>query len=80
MTYRFPVPSSVKRKGVVFYLHGFGAYCEHAAFIFKGFADKGYEVFALDQRGYGNSGGHRGLFESQEVVYSDLYLFIYKAI
>lgn len=79
-TYRYPVPNGVQRKGIVFYIHGFGAYSEHTAFIFKAFAEKGYEAFAMDQRGFGYSGGQRGLFESSDVVYSDLYLFISKAI
>lgn len=80
MTYRYPVPADRPRKGVAFYIHGFGAYCEHSAFIFKHIAEAGYEVFALDQRGFGNSGGQRGLLESQKVIYGDLYLFIYTAI
>lgn len=79
-TYRFPVPESVNRKGVVFYVHGLGAHCERTAFIFKGFAEQGYEVFALDQRGFGNSGGLRGLFEDSNQVYSDLFLFVFKAV
>ncbi len=80
MTYRYPVPEGVKRIGVVFYIHGFGAYCEHMAYLFKLFADNGYDVFAMDQRGFGNSGGQRGLFESEKVVFSDLYLFVLRAI
>ena len=80
MTYRYPVPQGVEHKGVIFYLHGFGAYCEHNSYLFKMFAEKGYECFALDQRGFGNSGGQRGLFESTEVVYSDIYLFVFRAV
>jgi hypothetical protein len=34
-TYRYPCPQGVERKGVVFYIHGFGAYCEYSAFFFK---------------------------------------------
>lgn len=78
--YRYPVPERVIRKGVVFYVHGLGSYCERIAFIFKGFAEQGYEVFALDQRGFGNSGGHRGLFENSNQVYSDIFLFVLKTI
>lgn len=47
MTYRYPVEASL-RKGVVFYVHGFGAYSEKTAFIFKNLADRGYEVIAMD--------------------------------
>jgi alpha-beta hydrolase superfamily lysophospholipase len=80
MTYRYPVPEGKNRKGVIFYIHGFGAYCEHNANQFKIFSDRGYECYALDQRGFGNSGGHRGLYESADQMYGDLYLFIYKTI
>jgi alpha-beta hydrolase superfamily lysophospholipase len=31
MTYRYPVDPDV-RKGVIFYVHGFGSYCERYAF------------------------------------------------
>lgn len=80
MTYRYPVPEGVARKGIVFYIHGFGAYCEHVAFIFKQFAEKGYEAFAMDQRGFGNSGGHRGLYEGSDQAYGDIFLFISKVV
>jgi len=80
MTYRYPVAEGLKCRGVIFYFHGLGGYCEHSAYLFKGFAENGYDCFALDQRGFGNSGGQRGLFESESVVFSDLYLFILKAI
>lgn len=76
MTYRYPVDESV-RKGVIFYIHGFGSYCEPYAFQAKMWADSGYEVIAMDQRGFGNSGGERGFFEDS---YADLYLMMFKAI
>lgn len=80
MTYRYPVPHGTARKGYIFFIHGFGAYFEHYAGFCKSFAERGYECLALDQRGFGNSGGHRGLFESEDVIYGDLYLFIMRAI
>jgi alpha-beta hydrolase superfamily lysophospholipase len=40
-------------------------------------AGAGYEVFGLDQRGFGNSGGERGFFEDS---HGDLYLFVFKVI
>jgi len=40
-------------------------------------AEGGYEVIAIDQRGFGNSGGQRGLFEDS---YGDLYLLVFKSI
>lgn len=80
MTYRYPVPFGVEMKGVIFYIHGFGSYCQNYAFQAEAFANAGYEVIAMDQRGFGNSGGERGLFENSEVVYGDLYLLIFKSI
>ncbi len=32
MTYRYAVPDGVQRKGIIFFIHGFGAYCEHVAY------------------------------------------------
>lgn len=80
MTYRYPVPEGTARKGIIFYLHGFGSYCERYAYQAQAFAEAGYEVIGMDQRGFGNSGGHRGLFESSDVVYADLYLCVFKTI
>ena len=80
MTYRYPVPEGTDRKGIVFYIHGFGSYCERYAYQARALAESGYEVIGMDQRGFGNSGGHRGLFESQDTVYSDLYLCVFKTI
>ena len=47
MTYRYPVDPSV-RKGVIFYIHGFGNYCGPYAFQAKIWAEAGYEVIAMD--------------------------------
>ncbi len=80
MTYRYPVPMGKERKGIIFYIHGFGSYCERYAYLAQAFADAGYEMIGMDQRGFGNSGGQRGLFESNKVVYADLYLLIFKTI
>ena len=80
MTYRYPVPEGTARKGVIFYIHGYGSYCERYAFQAQTFAEAGYEVIGLDQRGFGNSGGQRGLIESTNVVYADLYLCVFKTI
>ena len=77
MTYRYPVPSDLERRGIIFYIHGFGSYCERFAFQAKAYSEAGYDVVALDQRGFGNSGGTRGLFEDS---YNDIYLMILKTI
>ncbi|CDW79718.1 UNKNOWN [Stylonychia lemnae] len=79
-TYRHPVSDRSKLKGVVFYIHGYGGYCEHMEYMFKHFANAGYDAYAMDQRGFGRSEGLRSWIESQETMYSDLYLFIFAAI
>jgi len=62
---------------VIFHIHGFGSYCERYAFLAQMWAGAGYEVFGLDQRGFGNSGGERGFYEDS---HGDLYLFVFKVI
>lgn len=48
-SYRYPVPEGKQRKGVVFYVHGYGAYAQRDASIAREFAEKGqFEVFAID--------------------------------
>jgi len=43
------VPVGKQRRGVVFYIHGYGAYANRDTGIAKEFADKGhFEVFAID--------------------------------
>jgi alpha-beta hydrolase superfamily lysophospholipase len=55
-TYRYPVDTTkVERKGIVFYLHGYGSHSGSSAFYTKYFADEGYEVYTMDQRGFGES-------------------------
>lgn len=48
MTYRYPVQAGTDRKGVIFYIHGYGSYCERYAFQGRAFAEAGYEVIAMD--------------------------------
>lgn len=38
-SYRFPVPSDKTRKGIVFYIHGYGAYSNRDAGIAKALAE-----------------------------------------
>ena len=46
------------------------------ALIAKNFAMKDYEVFGMDMRGHGDSGGPRGTFESAEQLYADEWKLI----
>ena len=71
MTYRLAVPEGTTRKEIVFFLTGFGAYCEHASWQFRNLSTNGYEIIAMDYRGFGNSGGTRAYMVSQETLYSD---------
>ena len=70
-TYRFPVPSGVERKGVIFFVHGYGAHCKTMGFFFKVLADQGFECLAMDQRGFGSSEGDRGVILNAEDIYND---------
>ena len=56
----------------MFYIHGYGAYANRDAGIAKEFAEKGhFEVFAIDQRGFGESEGRRAIVENTEDIYND---------
>lgn len=46
----------------------------------KYLADSDFEVFAIDQRGFGHSEGIRGQIDSTEDAYNDQWLLIYEAI
>ena len=37
----------------------------------KYLAEAGNEVFGIDMRGHGDSGGERGIFETTEEIYDD---------
>lgn len=80
MTYRYRVPKGIQRKGVVFYSHGFGGYCENSAYAFKILAESGYETIAMDLRGFGNSEGTRGCLLTTATVYNDFDLLIKGAL
>lgn len=63
--YRYPSQTKDK-KGIIFYLHGFGEHCGNYGYFAKYFADQGYDFFGLDQRGFGRSEGPRAHIESEE--------------
>lgn len=48
------------------------------AFLGKGFSDAGFDFVGMDQRGFGHSEGARGIFESCELLMSDLLTHIDK--
>lgn len=53
--YRYP-PKNY-RKAVIFYIHGYGSYAQATGALAKYLADFDFEVFAIDQRGFGESEG-----------------------
>ena len=79
--YRYPVPEGTVRKGVVFYIHGYGCYAHHDCMMVDLRVKHGhYDVFAIDHRGCGKSGGQEALIESVEDMYNDQWLLIHEAI
>lgn len=64
----------------MFYLHGYGSYAHANGSLAKYLADFDFEVFAIDQRGFGESEGCRCLIERTEDVYNDQWLLIFEAI
>ena len=56
-------------KGLVFYLHGNGGSLDGWGNIAGTFTNSGYDLFMLDYRGYGKSGGH---IESEEQMHKDI--------
>ena len=68
-----------QRKGVVFMLHGYGASNANMCLLAKNLALNLYDVYALDMRGQGESGGMRGNFETEETIYNDQWALIFEA-
>lgn len=65
-------------KGLVFYLHGNGGCVEGWGYAAETFTSAGYDLFILDYRGYGKSGGE---IESQGQIVTDVqkaYQFMLK--
>ena len=63
--YRYPCLTK-ERKGVVFFLHGFGEYVGRYAYLAKEFAELGYDFMGMDLKGFGYSGGLRGYIDSEK--------------
>jgi acylglycerol lipase len=75
-TYEYP--SKGEAKAVLFYLTGYGDYCENYGYFFDKFAEAGIHVYAFDRRGFGNSEGQRG--EIGEKLYEDHWGFFARAL
>ena len=76
--YRYPCAPGVERKGIVQYIHGNSDYGGRYAFMAKTLAENGYEVFALDRRGFGFSEGQRGYLHSIECIKDDVLTYSQK--
>ena len=76
-TYRYPAATS-SRKGIVHYIHGLNDYAGRYAFIAKKLAQNGYDVVAMDQRGFGFSQGTRGFIPEPQLARDDLLAFTQK--
>ena len=76
-----PVPEGKKRRGVIFYIHGYGSNIQRESVIADTFAKYGqFEVFAIDMRGYGDSGGIPTIIESLDDVINDQWKLIFEII
>jgi pimeloyl-ACP methyl ester carboxylesterase len=77
-SYRYP-PKNY-RKAVVFYIHGYGSYANQNGQLAKYLAEFDFEIFAIDQRGFGSCKGQKCLIEDYEDMYNDQWLLIFEAI
>ena len=63
-------------KGLIFYLHGNAGSLRSWGGVAKTYTDLGFDVFMVDYRGYGKSGGkisgEKQLFSDMQQVYSSL--------
>jgi len=74
--YRYP--SQGKRKGIIFFVHGYGEYCERYAYFAKAFAEAGYDFAGIDWRNFGHSltdPAYAGISESWETQIEDHMAF-----
>jgi len=63
-------------RAIVFLCHGFGEHSGRYAHVAKVLNDAGYSLYALDQRGYGLSGGTRAYIDSFSIYVNDFIDFV----
>jgi len=68
---------SKKPKGLIFYLHGNGGSLAGWGSVANAYTDLNYDVFIIDYRGYGKSGGE---INGQEQVFSDIQMVYNKLL
>jgi acylglycerol lipase len=61
-SFEYPNSKSVPLKGILFFIPGYGEYCDFYTAYFSEFANQGYRVFCYDRKGFGKSEGYRGDF------------------
>ena len=75
--YRYPAFG--KRKGIVYFVHGYGEYCQRYAYFGKLFAEAGYDFAGIDQRNFGFStypeNPNKGVVESWPSTVEDYFNF-----
>ena len=64
----------------MFYIHGYGSYANNEATVCEALATRGYDVFAIDQRGFGNSEGQTAVVENNQDIYDDQWLLIFEVL
>lgn len=60
-------------------LHGYGGSNMNNSLTAKNLALNQFDVYAMDMRGQGESGGERGRFDSEQVLYDDQWALIFEA-
>lgn len=70
-TYRYPSLIPGVTKGVVYYIHGYGDFCQRYAYFAEMYAKEGYDFLGFDQKGFGYSGGARGIVDSPRSTLED---------
>jgi alpha-beta hydrolase superfamily lysophospholipase len=63
-------------KAVIALIHGFGEHSGRYAHVADFFNKNGYSVFALDNRGHGQSGGKRGHAPTYDSYMNDIEVFL----
>lgn len=75
--YTYRVRSS-NTKALLFYFHGYLSYSLEYIHLGYEMAKEGFDVFAMDHRGHGKSGGYTGYFEDLDHLVYDASYYIHK--
>lgn len=46
--YRYPSANQNEKKGIIYFVHGYGDYCGRYAYLAKYFAEAGYDFVGMD--------------------------------